>query len=161
MSAQTSWSNIFNLFMSLWVYNQQLLNENKCGYTSFVFQHRCPLSLNVVSIVSLCQDLTAVREPSTTPEMGMDPEELQVLAVLCALHQDLRPGLLPRRGEQVRQLVPAGDIKALRWNLQLLTDSRAFYYATVKTPDISASRQRHRNVFSLYKKISSKSCWCW
>lgn len=64
-----------------------------------------------VSFVSFCQNLTIVCEPSKPPEMGLGPEELQVLPVLCALHQGCRTGLLPRRGEQVSQLVFRGDIK--------------------------------------------------
>lgn len=77
------------------------------------------LSLGLFSLVLLrLQHLTNVREPSTKPEMGMDPESLQVFRVLCALHQGNRSGVFPHRRGQVSWLVFNGCYK-VRWNLWL------------------------------------------
>lgn len=90
-------------FINKFIMNLMYLEALKCSNAvkPALFVSVDPL----VSFVSPCQDLINVREPSKPPEMGMGPEELQVLPVLCALHQGCRPGLLPHRGEQVSQLV--------------------------------------------------------
>lgn len=66
--------------------------------------------------VSLCQDLTVASEPWKPHEMGLDTEELQVPARLCALLQGSETGLLPHKGRGVSLMAFMGDT---RWNLQL------------------------------------------
>lgn len=62
-------------------------------YTSFVSE--------LTSSLVPHQDLPAGREPPAEPETGLDPENLQVLCVLCALPPGLGQGLLPDWGNQV------------------------------------------------------------
>lgn len=54
------------------------------------------------------QSLAAEREPSRSPEMGMDPEEPQVFPILRALPQSWSAGFLPHWQDQVSQLVLKG-----------------------------------------------------
>lgn len=70
--------------------------------------------------VILRQSLAAECEPSRSPEVGMDPQEPEVLPVLRALPQNRRAGFLPHWEDQVSQVVFQ---KAARWNLWLLYSS--------------------------------------
>lgn len=63
------------------------------------------------SFLSFYQYLSVVCEPWTAPKMGLDPKELQVLPVRCALHQDLWTRIFPRWANQVSQLVFMDSIK--------------------------------------------------
>lgn len=60
------------------------------------------LTLGLVSVL-LHQNLPDVPEPWAEPQVGLDPENLQVLVLLRSLHQGGRSGLLPHRGGQVSQ----------------------------------------------------------
>lgn len=55
--------------------------------------------------VILHQSLSAERESSRTPEMGMDPEEPQVFPVLRAQHASWRARFLPHWEDQVSPLL--------------------------------------------------------
>lgn len=63
---------------------------------------------SVIISVILRQSLAAEREPSRSPEMGMDPEEPQVFSILRALPQSWRAGFFPHWEDQVSQLVLKG-----------------------------------------------------
>lgn len=76
----------------------------------------------IISVI-LRQSLAAEREPSRSPEMGVDPEEPQVLPILRALPQSCRAGFLPHWEDQVSQLVLKGCQVEFVAALQL-----AFYY---------------------------------
>lgn len=55
--------------------------------------------------VILRQSLAAECEPSRSPEVGMDPQEPEVLPILRALPQSWRAGFLPHWEDQVSQVV--------------------------------------------------------